>query len=120
MLVTSTTIMGISREELFNSLLKELKKWENPMYTYETSNLSVIFVERWFLRAHGNLMVGILIKETGDNLSITIIAGGGTGEFGSAESKAIKYVIKIFQDLSKSKRFSFKVGKEERIYEETI
>jgi len=89
------------------------------MYTYEISNLSLIFVERWFLRAKGNLMISVLIKDRGDNLSITIIAGGGTGGFGSAESKAINYVIKILQDLSKSKHFSLKVEKEESIYENT-
>ncbi len=58
-------------------------------------------------------MVSILIEEN----KITMIAGGGTG-LGSAESKAIRYVMRDLKELSKSKHFSFEEGEEERIHEE--
>ncbi|EDY36160.1 hypothetical protein ABOONEI_2147 [Aciduliprofundum boonei T469] len=113
MIVKEVTIRGISKEELFESLNNKLKEWGNPIYTHKAQSLYAIFVERWFFRAQGNLMVSILIEEN----KMTIIAGGGTG-LGSAESKAIKYVIRDLKELSKSKHFSFEEREEERIYEE--
>ena len=102
MIVKEVTVRGISKEKFFESLKNKLKEWENPIYIHKAQSLYAIFVERWFFRAQGNLMVSILIEEN----KITIIAGGGTG-LGSAESKAIKYVIRDLKRIKQIQAFFF-------------